>query len=125
MDEKKYTLPGMTDWTFNAPTLQHKGGAGIRINANTSPQEIAAKVKEILRGTTYTPDEAAFEVIAQASQNIDWQTMLGPYPVLSAPLLNAAPVLNDAIAGQKVITVGQIEEICENLKSVYYGLKGL
>ena len=109
----------MLDWSFTAPTLRHKGGAGIRVTVETSVQEITDAIKRILRGTTHTPDEAAFETVAQAARNIDWKALLGPAPVLVAPLLNAAPA-----AGQ-AITAELIDELCEHLKAVYYPLQRL
>jgi len=121
MSDRKYTLPGMADWSFNPPTLQHKGGAGFRISSSTSPQEIAAAVKNILRGTTWTPDEVAIEVVAQASVNIDWQTMLGPPPALVAPLLNAGP----AATAQQASNSAQIDTICNHLEVAYYAIKKL
>lgn len=122
MSDLKYSLPGMTDWKFAAPTLQHKGGAGYTITTATSAQEVAEAVKRLLRGTTFTPDEAAFETVAQAAMKIDWQTMLNPYPVFVAPLLNAATVVTAATAGQKVLTQEQIKTMGEHLKSVYFEL---
>ena len=126
MSDRKYTLPGMPEWSFKvseygSPMLSHKGGAGFQVNANTSAQEIAAAVKNILRGTTWTPDEAAFELVAQAARNIDWQAMLGPSPALVAPLLNAAPVT----PAKNNISSELIDELCEHLKAVYYPLQKL
>ena len=109
----------MADWSFRPPTLGHKGGAGFLITADTSAQEIAKAIKGILRGTTWTPDEAAYEVTAQAAMNIDWQAMLGPPPVLVAPLLNAGP----ATSAQKAIPPEQLDKIYGSLESAYYAIK--
>ena len=117
MSDRKYTLPGMPDWNFRPPTLGHKGGAGFPITVDTSAQEVAEAVKDILRGTTWTPDEAAFEVVAQAALNINWQAMLDPYAPLIAPLLNAAP------AAQQAIPPGQLDKIYNNLETAYYAIK--
>jgi len=121
MSDKKYTLPGMADWSFKVPTLFHKGGAGFSVTADTTAQEIAEAVRQILRGTTFTPDEAAFEVVANAALNIDWHAMLGPYPVLTAPLINAMPT----IALQKADNTAAIAQICANLETAYYAVKKL
>ena len=116
-----YTLPGMADWSFSLQTLRHKGGASYRVTTDSTAQEIAEAVKNIMRGTTYTPDEAAFEVVERAALNIDWHAMLGPYPVAVAPLINAMPT----IAVQNSISTELIDELCEHLKAVYYPLQKL
>ena len=118
MSDKKYTLPDMPDWSFQPPILGHKGGAGFPITADTSAQEIAEAVKRILRGTTWTPDEAAYEVVAQAAMKINWQAMLNPYAPLVAPLLNAAPA-------QKADNTAAIAQICSHLETAYYAVKKL
>jgi len=123
MSDRKYTLPGMPDWNFkvslyDSPMLWHKGGAGFSVTADTSAQEIAAGIKNILRQTTSTPDEVVFELIAQAARNIDWQTMLKPLPVLVAPLLNAGPA-----ATQQAIPPEQFDKIYGNLEAGYYAIK--
>ena len=46
MSDKKYTLPGMADWSFKVPQysnpmLWHKGGAGFEVTTATSAQDIA------------------------------------------------------------------------------------
>ena len=108
----------MPDWSFRPPTLGHKGGAGFSITSATSAQDIAEGVKKILRGTTWTPDEAAFEVTAQAAMNINWQAMLDPYAPLVAPLLNAAPA-------QKADNTDAVNLICGHLETAYYAIKKL
>jgi len=123
MSDKKYTLPGLDNWNFKvplygSPMLWHKGGAGFEVTTVTSVQDIAEGIKAILRQTTLTPDEAVFEVFAQAALNIDWQAMLRPAPVLVAPLLNAAPV-------QKADNTAAIAQICANLETAYYAVKKL
>jgi len=123
MSDKKYTLPGMADWSFkvpqySSPMLWHKGGAGLEVTTATSAQDIAEGIKAILRQTTLTPDEAVFEVVARAALNIDWQAMLRPSPVLVAPLLNAAPA-------QKADNTAAIAQICANLETAYYAVKKL
>ena len=123
MSDRIYTLPGMADWTCKVSDygagLWHKGGAGFTIYAATPRQEIADRVKSIMRGTTLTPDEAAFEAVAQASLNIDFQAMLKPAGPQVAPLLNAAPAV------QPAINTEQIEALCDHLKVVYFALQKL
>ena len=124
MSDKKYTLPGMSDWNFQVPQysqpmLWHKGGAGFAVTAATTAQQIADGVKQILRQTTLTPDEAVFAVVAEASRNIDWQAMLKPAGSLVAPLLNAVPAAGQAISTEL------IDELCEHLKAVYFPLQKL
>ena len=119
MSDRKYTLPGMPDWSFRPPMLWHKGGAGFEVTAATSAQDIADGVKKILRKTTLTPDDAAYEVVAQAAMNINWQAILNPYVPLIAPLLNAAT----ATPVQNSISTELIDELCEHLKAVYYPLQ--
>ena len=109
----------MADWKFDPPSLLHKGGAGFRVTHTTTPQEISEAVKNILRGTTFTPDEAAFELVAQASTNIDWSAMLNPYVTITAPLLNAVP----GSSTQKVIPIEQLDKIYSNLETAYYAIK--
>lgn len=106
MSDQKYTFPGAPDWTFSAPKLQHRGGASFIVTTSTTAQEIAEAVKRILRGTTLTPDEAEFEAVAQAAMQFDWQAMLGPFPDMPAPLLNARS------PAQKPDNAAQIEQIC-------------
>lgn len=123
MSDKKYSLPGMPDWSFDisyrgSAMLWHKGNSGVPVTANTSAQEIVENIKKILRGSTFTPDEAAFELVAQASLNIDWQAMLGPSPVLIAPLINAAPA-------QKADNTDAVNLICGHLETAYYAIKKL
>ena len=65
-------------------------------------------MKNILRGTTLTPDEAEIVATAQAAIQFDWQAMLGPYPTPFAPLLNARIMP----PWQKADTTAQVEEIC-------------
>ena len=123
MSDRIYTLPGMVDWTFKVSDygggLWHKGGAGFTVYAAMPRQEIADRVKSIMRGTTLTPDEAMFEAVAQASLLIDWPAMLKPAGVMVAPLLNAVP------AAQPTITPEFIEALCDHLKAVYFALQKL
>ena len=119
MNQNSYTLPGMPDWKFTAPTLQHKGGAGFTVKAGTTKEQIRVAVRGILDGTTFTPDEVAFEAVIQAALNIDWQTMLGPYPVATAPLINPAPVTD----AQKTINTELVDKVCAHLVSGYYMLQ--
>ena len=125
MSEKTYILPGIADFKFNftygMPKLLHKGGAYFIVTPSTTPAEIAEAVKNILRGTTHTPDEAVFEQVAQSALNINWQAMLiNIYPIPIAPLLNAAPV-----TAMQYISPELIDELCEHLKAVYYSLQKL
>ena len=119
MSDRKYTLPGMADWTFKVSDygnmLWHKGGAGIKVFTATSAQEIADEIQKILRGATSAPMEAA----AQAALLIDWQAMLKPAGALVAPLLNAGP------AAGLALTTELIDELCEHLKAVYFPLQKL
>lgn len=115
----KYNIPGMPDWTFITPSLTHKGGAGYTITPSTTPQEIIDGVKNILRGTTFTPDEAAFELVAQAATKVNWEAILSPYAVLTAPLLVAAA----PTSASQTISTEQLDKFYENLKAVYFGLK--
>ena len=90
MNNIRYSLPGMPDWSFQAPNLRHTGGARFTLTPEMQPQEIADAIKKILR-KTQLPDEAAFELAAQASKNISWKAMFESNPMLVAPLINAAP----------------------------------
>ena len=124
MNEKKYTLPGMPNWIFEAAeygpsTLWYKG-AGFKMTLDTPAQEIIDGIKKILRQTTFTPDEAAFDVIAQASRNIDWREAIArPIPDLIAPLINEPP----APVTKNNISTELIDELCEHLKAVYFPLQ--
>lgn len=116
MSDRKYILPGMPDWTFTSPTLQHKGGAGFLLTSNTSAEELSEGIKKLLRGTTRTPDEVAFEAVVQAAMKIDWKIILNPYAPLTAPLINAVPL-------QSNISTELIDQFCEHLKAIYFPLQ--
>ena len=118
MSDRKYNLPGLDDWIFSVsdygPMLWHRGGAGVSVTGVMQPEDIAAAVKNILRQTSWTPDEAAIEAAGQAVLNIDWQALLDPSPIFTATLLNAVP----ATTVQRVDNTALVDQICALVKQL-------
>ena len=121
MSDRKYNLPGLDDWIFSVsdygPMLWHRGGAGVSVTGVMQPEQIAEQVKNILRQTSWTPDEAVIEAAAQAVLNIDWHALLDPNPVFTAPLLNAVPA-TPATAVQRVDNTALVDQICALVKQL-------
>ena len=94
MSERKYTLPGMSDWIFQIDkqqntTLLNKANVGFYINADMTAEAVTERIENILRNRLGVSDEAAIEAIVQASRNIDWhKTIAKPLPELVAVLVN-------------------------------------
>ena len=121
MSDRKYNLPGLDDWIFSASDygnmLWHRGGAGFPVTGVMQAEEIAERVKGVLRQTVMEPDVAAEEVAAQAVLNIDWQALLDPSPIFTATLLNAVPA-TPATAVQRVDNTALVDQICALVKQL-------
>ena len=117
MSKTIYTLPGMPNWTYqfgDGPPVVSNKGMGFRLIDNMSADDIAENVKIIERYKTFTPDEAAIDVIAQASRNIDWKaTEIKPLPVLVAVLINEPQSTNNDSTSEFVDTTALGEEIAD------------
>lgn len=95
MNEITYKVPGLDAWTLKVSghnaMLWHKGGAGVSITNPIKVEEIAERVKSILRQSVWFPDEVAEKAADDAVRNVNWTLILDPAVLLFAPLLNAVP----------------------------------
>ena len=127
MSEKKYTLPGMPDWSLQIDkqqntTLLHRAGIGFYIEDDMTAEAITARIENILRTNLGFSDEAAIDAIVQASRNIDWQkTIAKPVPELVAVLINEP----QASSAQTGLSTELIDELCAHLSAVYIPLQKL
>lgn len=127
MSERKYTLPGMSDWSLRIDkwqntTLLHKAGIGFYVADDMTAEAITERVDKILRNNLGFSDEAAINAIVQASRNIDWhKTIAKPLPELVAVLVNEP----QASSAQTGLSPELIDELCAHLSAVYIPLQKL